>query len=186
MDVLMAARLIRLSIGVSLIWAIFYLSIRGYLLDQLRQALFAIRDDLFDFATDGGIAFDHPAYRELRDDLNSIIRFAHKISVFRLLLAHYMKAPDGAARKQPDLADWLEQVNRLPPLARRKLIAVRVDSLREVTRYIVQRSLLMLSIYTILRLLALWIDAVSKFVKQFPKLAEALEAAAIDEDRFAA
>ena len=35
----------------------------AYRVDEFRQALFLIRDELFDFAASGGIPFDHPAYR---------------------------------------------------------------------------------------------------------------------------
>lgn len=55
----------RFCFGLILLWALFYLSVRSLLLDSLRQKLFAIRDDLFDFAADGGISFEDRIYREL-------------------------------------------------------------------------------------------------------------------------
>jgi len=134
MDMLIAVRLVRLTLGVLLIWAIFYLSIRAFLLDNLRQNLFAIRDDLFDFAADDGISFDDSSYRELRDDLNSLIRFANKVSMLRLLLAQFFGGPTDSTK----IKNWIERVNQLPPLAKRKLISARMAALRELMLYILR------------------------------------------------
>lgn len=49
-------------------------------IDEFRQNIFEIRDELFDFAADGGISFDHPAYYTLRSMLNGYVRFSHRIS----------------------------------------------------------------------------------------------------------
>jgi hypothetical protein len=53
-------------------------------LDAFRQKMFAIRDELFDFAAEGNISFDDPAYRLLRQSMNGIIRYAHQLSFFRV------------------------------------------------------------------------------------------------------
>lgn len=49
--------------------------------DRLRQELFELRDELFDDAVNGRIAFDSPAYRATRAMLNGMIRFGHRISL---------------------------------------------------------------------------------------------------------
>ena len=54
-------------------------------LDEFRQSMFATRDDLFDFAASGQIAFDDQAYRLLRHSMNGFIRYAHQLTFFRLL-----------------------------------------------------------------------------------------------------
>ena len=55
-------------------------------LDSFRQRMFTIRDGLFDYAADGNIPFDHPAYLLLRAQMNGYIRFAHDLTVFRILM----------------------------------------------------------------------------------------------------
>lgn len=54
--------------------------------DSFRQNMFAIRDRMFDFAAEGNIAFDDPAYVLLRRQMNGFIRFGHQLTVFRVLL----------------------------------------------------------------------------------------------------
>ncbi len=53
--------------------------------DEFRQSMFAIRDELFDFALSGAISFDHPAYRLLRESMNGFIRYGHQLTLFRLV-----------------------------------------------------------------------------------------------------
>jgi hypothetical protein len=47
--------------------------------------MFKVRDELFDFALEGRIAFDDPAYRLLRHEMNGFIRYAHQLTFFRLV-----------------------------------------------------------------------------------------------------
>ena len=54
-------------------------------LDEFRQSMFVIRDELFDFALAGRIGFDDPAYRLLRHEMNGFIRYAHQLTFFRLV-----------------------------------------------------------------------------------------------------
>ena len=57
----------------------------GFRLDEFRQSVFVVRDELFDFALAGKIAFDHPAYKLLRQSMNGFIRYAHQLTWFRLV-----------------------------------------------------------------------------------------------------
>lgn len=77
---------IHFSIGSFLIWLLIFFGGRDLRNDSLRQKLFALRDELFDYAADGNIDFGDPAYRLLRNFLNGTIRFAHKFSLLRLLM----------------------------------------------------------------------------------------------------
>ena len=56
-------------------------------LDSFRQKVFAVRNDLFDYAAAGRIAFDDPAYTLLRQLMNGTLRYGHQITFFRLFLA---------------------------------------------------------------------------------------------------
>jgi len=64
-----------------------YFGVREYRVDHTRQKLFAIRDELFDYAADGGIGFDEVAYGRLRTLLNSLIRFSHRLTFSRLVFS---------------------------------------------------------------------------------------------------
>jgi hypothetical protein len=55
-------------------------------LDSFRQDMFEVRDQLFDYAADGNISFDHPAYVLQRRQLNGLIRHGHQLTVFRGLM----------------------------------------------------------------------------------------------------
>jgi len=55
--------------------------------DIFRQQMFTLRDELFDFASQGGIKFDDPAYILLRHLMNGFIRYAHNLTPFRVLFS---------------------------------------------------------------------------------------------------
>lgn len=72
---------------ISLVFVIFWYFwlYQDYRIDSVRQRLFAIRDDLFDYAASGKIDFNAPAYRQLREILNVRIRYAHKLNAWMLI-----------------------------------------------------------------------------------------------------
>ena len=55
--------------------------------DLFRQQMFALRDELFDFALEGRIPFNDPAYRLLRDLMNGLIRYAHNLTPYRTVMS---------------------------------------------------------------------------------------------------
>jgi hypothetical protein len=56
-------------------------------IDMFRQNMFSLRDELFDFAADGNISFEAPAYKLLRQLMNGYIRYAHNLTPYRTLMA---------------------------------------------------------------------------------------------------
>ncbi len=60
--------------------------IPSYRLDRFRQEVFAVRDELFDYARAGNIDFAHPAYRLLRQSFNGFIRYAHRLTFYRVVM----------------------------------------------------------------------------------------------------
>lgn len=73
-----------------LLWVFVCIFWKEYCLDVFRHNLFALRDELFIYAGRGNIGFQHPAYRMLRDRMNSSIRYGHELTLSRLLLAMVM------------------------------------------------------------------------------------------------
>lgn len=74
------------SISMLIVFAllIFWL-IPNYRLDRFRQQVFCLRDELFDYALAGNIGFNHPAYRLLRQSANGFIRYAHRLTFYRVV-----------------------------------------------------------------------------------------------------
>jgi len=61
---------------------------RDYRIDALRERLFALRGELFAYAeSQGRDFFREPAYRQLRETMNGMIRFSHKLTFSRLVLS---------------------------------------------------------------------------------------------------
>jgi len=65
---------------------VFDLPYRQYRIDLLRHQLFGARDSLFAAALDGAISFNDPAYGMTRQIINGMIRFAHQVGFWQLLL----------------------------------------------------------------------------------------------------
>ncbi|NNN05833.1 MAG: hypothetical protein HKL90_08015 [Elusimicrobia bacterium] len=77
----------RMSIVVSLtglIW-FFYGPWQRLMVDIARHSLFEIRDALFLMGADGQLDFGSTEYREVRENFNRSIRFAHVVTFRRLL-----------------------------------------------------------------------------------------------------
>ena len=64
------------------LWTILFCLWPTVRLDCFRQQIFEVRDELFDYAASGRIAFSHPAYRLLRQSMNGFIRYGHKVSFY--------------------------------------------------------------------------------------------------------
>ncbi|HTV96613.1 MAG TPA: hypothetical protein VME42_11425 [Steroidobacteraceae bacterium] len=82
-------RLALVILNLAAISALFYLfdfPYRRYRERALRDRIFAIRDELFCKAELGLIAFDAPAYVMTRRMLNGMIRFAHTVSLWRIII----------------------------------------------------------------------------------------------------
>jgi hypothetical protein len=153
-------------------------------LDRLRQELFTIRDQLFDFAVDGGIDFTDPIYRELRNDINGLILFAHKISVTRLLISGWLIEPEPVVLES--IQRWRAAVDKLPSMQRRKLMELRHSSLKALFSYMRRRSAVLWIGMMILSMVDSGADRLRSFVfVAMPKMLEPLEAQARAEYRLA-
>jgi hypothetical protein len=53
--------------------------------DELRSHLFSLRDEMFLYALDHGL-LSNPAYCELRNEMNGLIRYAHKLTITQVLI----------------------------------------------------------------------------------------------------
>jgi hypothetical protein len=83
-------------------------------LDTFRQRLFALRDEMFDYAMEGSISFGHPAYRLLRKSMNGFIRYGHNLTFFRMtvIMLQWRLVSGQPATKWAD--DWNCALKSIP------------------------------------------------------------------------
>ena len=72
------------------IWWILFWLYRDYAVDQFRQDMVALRDELFDAAMGKSIEFSHPAYGLLRSTMNGFIRFGHRFTLTNALVIAFV------------------------------------------------------------------------------------------------
>ena len=112
-----------LNFGLSiLLFLVIILLFRNYRSDRLREDLFSLRDQLFDFAYAEGL-FAHPGYRQLRNVMNGMIRFAHKLSFSRLVFSvilERMLVPQSQRVNPPKR--WLKSLEDLPEGQRAQIL----------------------------------------------------------------
>lgn len=72
--------------SLALLWYLVGSLYPSFLIDDFRQRMFAIRDELYDYASNGNIGFEHPAYKLLRQSMNAFIRYGHKLTFGQVLL----------------------------------------------------------------------------------------------------
>lgn len=95
-----------------LIWIFYNWFYWQYRVEKTRQDLFFTRNELFDYAAQGNISFDHPAYGMLRQLMNSMIRFTHKFDLITTLCLFF-----GLRNIEPDsgkLNRLMEEIEKLP------------------------------------------------------------------------
>ncbi len=88
--------------------------VASFRLDEFRQRMFAIRDELFDYAAAGNIGFNDPAYRLLRQSMNGFIRYAHQLTFFRVCMADLHRRTSGEEQRMVWHDKWqhaLDQVD---------------------------------------------------------------------------
>ncbi len=115
-------------------WVWLYCFWRPYRLDVLRENLFALRDELFSCAVDEGLPFDHPVYRGLRHDLNSFIRFAEKMTLFRAMITLLVF---GERLARPE---WQNHLHGLPIHVQKRLLAIHHREVIEIANRVILGS----------------------------------------------
>lgn len=72
------------TIGIFLCTVFWYVLWKPLCVAELRQSLFDARDFLFDLVAENqtSLRFDSEVYRGTREDINVMIRYAHKVSLF--------------------------------------------------------------------------------------------------------
>lgn len=128
-------------ISIAGIWILLFWCVRAYRVDALRASIFALRGELFDLAARGDIAFDHPAYGQLRTTMNGFLRLAERIDLMSTVLTNkaIAKAPPNT---EPHLyeARWKESLDTLSPGTAMELNALRARMHFEIAKNILFNS----------------------------------------------
>ena len=112
-----------LALSLLAIWFLYFYCWREHRMDTFRQNLFALRDELFDFAKSGEIAFDDPAYGTLRNVANGMIRYAHLMNFSRVVSILVF----GNLPSMNYMDIWLRDVKTRPPVVRDKLLKIHSE-----------------------------------------------------------
>ena len=132
---------------------------RESLIDDFRHRLFVLRADLFDYALSGEIGFRDPAYTMLRESLNSILRFADKITPTRCLVITVFSRPiQDSGFVERHVREWSDALNALESdAARERVEKIHEQALLEVGRHMILGQLpLVLLLSNMLLMHALW------------------------------
>jgi len=112
---------LHLALALSLLLVLASYFWRQYRVDRLRETLFKLRAELFDYAASGQISFADPAYTKLRVMMNGMIRFAHKFTFSRIALVILFRKQLERLSTRDHLAEWQEALVDLPEKAQERL-----------------------------------------------------------------
>ena len=112
---------------------------RDYFVDRFRAEMFALRDEMFDFAASGGIAFGRPAYGRLRLTMNGFARRAPRMRLMEVVLFRLLSRRDRGEIAEIDAA-WEKALDGLDDTARRRLNDFRGRMRRIVIAHLLFRS----------------------------------------------
>jgi len=105
--------------------------------DRFRQELFAVRDELFDFAASGRISFEHPAYGMLRSTMNGFLRWAESLHLLQVALWHFAERRSGSAPDPGFEVRWTQALSDLDPETQDAVQALRNRMHEHLVRYLV-------------------------------------------------
>src|SRR6266851_8578279 len=165
-------------------WVLLFICWRPYRLDALREVLFALRDELFFVAIDDeNLPFEHPAYTELRNNLNGMNRFAEKMTFSRSVL-FWRLVPK--AKELTNKSDWDTKLRGLPLHVQRHLLRIRTDATLAVANHVIHGSPLLLPAFYALRTIGHVNHSAQSLVNRArSRIARPLEAQARDQYRLA-
>lgn len=144
---------------------------RQYRIDAFRQEMFAVRDELFDFADAGHVPFESSAYGMLRATMNGYIRFGHRASLLHVLLFAAAAKREASRHVERDHdsfnAKWTASASDLPRAERAELEKFRTRMDRLVVKHVLLNSPLLVALvipaiiaYFLAEVCANWIASV--------------------------
>lgn len=165
------AAVLQFSVVASL-WMIVVFKVIPYArLDWFRQTMFSIRDEMFDYAADGNISFDHPAYVMLRHQMNGFIRYGHQLTVFSCLMSAARSKIEGNMPNTSWHSEWQKSLDSLSSEeVRATMLAFYHRSMWLALKRLLFGSPL-LWFMTVLFMIQLFVQGVAKGLRQLLRLA---------------
>jgi|GEM_PF-4266250 len=135
-------------IGAGACWVLWFYFVKEYRVAAFRERLFSIRDQLFNFAADGLVSFDDPAYSELRALINGMLRFAHRVSFLTLLTTARNLSP--SVESSNPYQRWKDSLINLAPETRERLEQIHNQLVSAYMKQLVGGSIILFPIATTL------------------------------------
>lgn len=111
-------------IALLLAWLFVFVFWRNYRIDKFRDQLFALRNELFDYAAHGGVLFDEPAYGILRNTMNGLLRYAERISFTHFILTNVIQRLKPSPVYAHMFQRWALAFNRLDDEQRQAMLDI--------------------------------------------------------------
>ena len=108
-----ALHVLRFCLVLFIAWLIWYQFWIPYRVDYFRQKLFKLRDELFEYANAGHVEFTHPAYTDLRLTINALIRYGHRVTIWRIVMSMVSLARSRNSHMANGYIEWKEQTERI-------------------------------------------------------------------------
>lgn len=122
---------------------------QSYCVDRARYELFLVRDRLFKLGEDKTISFQSPEYLMIRSSIEALIRFAHEINIWRIIVYFYILGVKDEHSASSDIMNALEGIE--DPELKNELHDIRRDVAGIVKRLMYRRSLTMLCLFKALK-----------------------------------
>lgn len=113
------------GVSLLLIWSSIVWLWRDFFVDDFRQSIFKMREELFLMAADDEISFDHPAYWMQRSAMNGMIRFAHRYSFTHFIVWTACVGESGNSIAAEHIARWDAALASLDEKPRKKILEMR-------------------------------------------------------------
>lgn len=136
-----AFEMLAASIGAAACWILWFYFLKEQRVDSFREELFTVRGDLFKTAARGDISFRNPSYVQLRDLINSMLRYGHRISFRGLIIARHLAAED--MWPSSAYARWKASLDAQEPEVRTELNAIHERMFRAYAEHLVNGSIVL-------------------------------------------
>ncbi len=166
---------LHLLLALAALWFLVFKLASEYRLDALRDRLFAIRERLFDYAADGHISFDHPAYTKLRMRINSLIRFGYRLTFTRFAMGIVFVSWSNKPYDREILFEWENAVKELPAEVQIELNSILDETLVLVVRHLVTGSPVMLAILVVFATCSMLGGITTRLMEAFTKTLPGLD-----------
>jgi len=159
--------ILKTFLGLFFIWYVMFFLVRDHVIDQAREQLFALRDELFNYVTAIGMDYDDPRHVTLRRCINSTIRFTHKLTIIRLAVTILLKERYPSMYHYDQMGAWKDSLDSLPSDQRDKLFNIFARAMQIALHQMLWRSSWVFPFAAVYKLASATNAAISKRLRQY-------------------